>query len=104
MDTETKVREYAEVPAWVDPEIDTGTLEAIQKGGCASGAYMAAVTYTDAVATMSQHGDEVFEYLADIFGEIPRCEAISWSHLAVHYLSTAVDIWAVGIRIPMDED
>lgn len=69
-------------------------LHAIQQGGCASGAYMPAVTYYTANRVMSQHGDAVLEYIENGFGELPSPPAgDSWSGLAVFYLSMAVELW-----------
>lgn len=54
-----------DTPPWITGEIAGSTLEAIYQFGCASGAYMPAVTYRDAMATMAAHGDEVTEYIAE---------------------------------------
>ncbi len=83
-------------PAWVESAYTTvDDIRAIQQGGCASGAYMPAVTYYDAARTMSTYGDDVLEYIQDCLGELPRPpDDISWSGLACHYLSAAVEMWA----------
>jgi hypothetical protein len=82
------------LPAWIDQGLTLRDMEDIQQGGCASGAYMPAVIYSDALATMARHGDEVLEYLADHDADMTPPEGGSWSGLACHYLSMAVEIWA----------
>ena len=87
------------VPKWIEQDITPSTVAAILQGGCDSGAYMPAVTYYQAEKTMSEHGDDIFEYIEDFLDEIPRPSApISWSGLAVVYLSTAVEQWASDIE------
>lgn len=84
------------VPAWIEPGQTPSDLEAIAYGGCASGAYMPAVTYTAANATMAEHGDDVLEYIDQRHGdEYPAPDlAGSWSMIASHYLAGAVELWA----------
>jgi hypothetical protein len=41
------------------------TLQSISQGGCASGAYMPAVTYHTALETMLEHGDDILSYIED---------------------------------------
>lgn len=92
-----------EVPDWIEQDIDTGTLAAICEGGCASGAYMPAVTYWQATETMAQHGDEVLDYLQSTLGELPPPkDSESWSGMAVHYLNCAVELWALGVAEEID--
>lgn len=97
---EDKASEHVEVPRWIDQDICGNQLEAINQGGCASGAYMPAVTYHEALKTMSEHGDEVIGYLADMADcdGLPNTlpEISSWSGLACHWLSQAVELWASG--------
>jgi len=84
-----------DVPEWISQDISPNDIAAILQGGCASGAYMPAVTYFDANQTMYQHGDDVLEYLQENYGELPKPSDIeSWSGMAVHYLSCAVELWA----------
>ncbi len=78
------------------------------RGGCASGCYMAAVTYVTAMQTMSQHGDDVFDFIEQIYGEIPMPAETDfrrgqWSGLACWYLSFAVELWAAGIECEIEE-
>ena len=83
------------IPAWIEQGISPYDVAAIYEGGCASGAYMPAVTYSDAKGTMAQHGDDVLQYIEDALGEVPQPPTdSSWSELAVFYLSVAVELWA----------
>lgn len=84
-----------EIPEWVESDITIGQLQSIVQGGCASGAYMPAVTYYQANETMAKCGDDVLEYIENGLGELPAPQkGESWSGMAVHYLSTAVELWA----------
>lgn len=86
------VNEYQ--PDWVEYELDQYDIEAINQGGCASGAYMPAVTYYDAKKMMAEHGDDVLQYIEDTLGELPEPpKGISWGELATFYLSMAVELW-----------
>jgi hypothetical protein len=93
-----------DVPAWIDQDISCPDVAAIVQGGCASGAYMPAVTYFDASQTMARYGDDVLDYINDIFGELPKpSDDESWSGMAVLYLSTAVEAWAAGAYSKLEE-
>lgn len=99
-------REYVEQlddqPDWitVNQALDIADIQAIQQGGCASGAYMPAVTYYTATQTMSTYGDDVLQYIEDQLGELPQPRAgESWSGLAVFYLSYAVELWAYSFDL-----
>lgn len=81
-----------EFPAWME-EITPNDIAAILQGGCASGAYMPAVTYHSALKTMGDHGDDVLQYIEDALGELPSVENQSWSGMACVYVSTAVKLW-----------
>jgi len=84
-----------EIPAWIDRDISTYDIASICQGGCASGAYMPAVTYHQALKTMSDHGDDVLQYIEDNLGEMPQPKkGESWAGMACFYLSCAVEIWA----------
>ncbi len=88
-----------EIPEWISQDITTHDIAAITMGGCAFGAYMPAVTYHEAIETMNEHGDDVFQYIEDSLGEIPQPEkGFSWAGLAVFYLSTAVELWASAVE------
>jgi len=70
-------------------------IQAINQGGCASGAYMPAVTYYTAAQTMAKYGDDVLQYIQDQLGDLPTPDNdVSWSGLACFYLSYAVELWA----------
>ena len=88
-----------DVPAWIDQGITPCDVAAICQGGCASGAYMPAVTYWQARETMSEHGDDVLQFIEDVRGELTSVpEGKSWSGIAVHFLSDAVELWASWIE------
>ena len=101
-----------DAPAWIDwrQDISPSTIAAIVQGGCASGAYMPAVTYHDAAQTMARHGDDVLQYIEDAYGELPQPDrSESWSGIAVFYLSCAVEIWAASVEAalwaaPLEDD
>jgi len=83
------------VPLWIDKDITGQDVMAIVQGGCDSGAYMPAVTYHEALATMSEHGDEILEYIEwDSCGLNEETLPQSWAGMAVHFVSLAVDCWA----------
>ena len=81
-------------PKWITQDLSPNDIAAINQGGCDSGAYMPAVTYYDAMQTMSEHGDNVLDYLQDMNGELPVPPTdCSWSGMAVFYLSRAVELF-----------
>ena len=89
-----------DVPAWIDQDVELIDVQTIQQGGCASGAYMPAVAYYQAMETMHEHGDDVLDYIQDTLGELPALpDDVSWSGIAVHYLSYAVELWAGSIEL-----
>lgn len=96
--TEQELNEMIDdtTPCFVECGLERYDIEAIQQGGCASGAYMPAVTYYNARQVMAEHGDGVLDYIGEHYGlenaTIPS--GSSWSGIAVFYLSTAVEIWA----------
>lgn len=82
-------------PLWITQPLTPADIAAINQGGCASGAYMPAVTYSQAMDTMAEHGDDVLEYIESSLGELPSPpHGISWSGMAVFYLSAAVELYA----------
>ena len=88
-----------DIPAWVAQDISPNDVAAIVQGGCASGAYMPAVTYHDAAQTMARHGDDVLQYIQDALGELPKpSDDESWSGFACFYLSAAVELWASSVE------
>ena len=100
---ENPVTEHGiDVPAWIDQEISPSTVAAICQGGCASGAYMPAVTYHEALQTMTEHGDEVFDLLETVDNLMPGV-VTSWAGLACDYLSKAVELWAYGVQAELEQ-
>jgi hypothetical protein len=94
-DQRTLVSTGLTVPPWISQDLTFYDAAAICQGGCASGAYMPAVTYWQAIQTMSQHGDEVLDYITDFLGELPPIRSdSSWGQIAVVYLSSAVELYA----------
>ena len=89
------------VPDYVTKGLTFGDIEAIQQGGCASGAYMPAVTYHEALETMHRYGDEILERIEEAYGELPEVpESMrSWAGMACFYVSTAVELWAGSIDL-----
>jgi len=89
-----------DVPRWIDQDITPYDVAAICQGGCASGAYMPAVTYYQALETMNEHGDDIFEYIENSYGEIPMPPdaAMYWMGMAVFYVSLAVELWASSVE------
>lgn len=89
---------------WIE-DMDGDQITNITEDGCASGAYMPAVTYHAALETMTEHGDSVFSFLEDYYGdEIPPPSILSWSSIAVHYLSVAVETWAFLFTVEEDDE
>lgn len=84
------------------------TIRDLCNGGCQSGCYMPAVTYAIALDTMTSHGDDVFDYIEQIYGEIPMppeedFRRGQWSGLACWYLSFAVELWASCVLSEIEE-
>jgi hypothetical protein len=93
-----------EVPQWIEQDISVCTVAAIVQGCCESGAYMPAVTYHTAVETMGKHGDYVLDFISDNYGSLVDLPPdTSWSGIAVHYLSSAVDLWAILVEGDLEE-
>ena len=64
-------------------------------GGGEGGAYFPAVGYLSAHEPLHDHGDRVLDYIESIRGDLPAPMAgSSWAGMAVHYLSTAIELWA----------
>lgn len=85
-----------DVPEWIEQDVTPADVAAIVHGGCASGAYMPAVTYHQARATMNAHGDAVLTYLQQhgIDWREYLNEGDSWDGIACTCLSLAVEAWA----------
>jgi hypothetical protein len=106
--------EYAttvDVPQWIEQDITPADVAAIVQGGCDSGAYMPAVTYHQALATMAEHGDAVWNYLDNEYdGEHfhPKLAELagnigSWHGLACYYVSKAVEAWAGSVESELED-
>lgn len=99
------------VPAWIDQDISPSEIAAIVQGGCASGAYMPAVTYYDAGQTMEKWGDDILNYLdeyadGDDLGTVSLDNFVLddvWLGLSVHLLSSAVELWASSVIDEIEE-
>lgn len=97
---ETSVSELLgiNIPDWIEQGICPSTIVSICQGGCASGAYMPAITYSTALRTMAEEGDDVLQYIEDQMGELPApSKGESWSGMACFYLSCAVELWAGSV-------
>ena len=93
-----------DVPEWIEQDITCYDVAAILQGGCASGAYMPAVTYHEASKTMAEHGDDALDYILSHMGDLPNPPYdVSWSGLAVFYLSYAVELWASSVEDSIEE-
>ena len=102
MDLRQAVERLNDQPEWLTEmgAIDSAyELAAIIQGGCASGAYMSAVTYYTANKIMAEYGDDVLEYLDNEGGFELSIDVIkeSWSGLAVKLLSIAVECWCYNL-------
>jgi len=106
-DIETPIKEIEgldiDIPAWIEQDISPNDVAAICHGGCASGAYMPAVTYHNALKVMSEDGDDVLQYIEDALGELPEPpKNTSWSGMACFYLSCAVELWASSVESELE--
>lgn len=97
--SETPCADYGiEVPDWIGQDISLDDIHNILQGGCASGVYMPAVTYHTALDTMSDHGDDVLQYIEDAVGDLPDVKGESWAGMACKYLSAAVELWCSSVQ------
>ena len=97
-DHDEPVASLIDVPDWIDQDITGADIAAIIQGGCASGAYMPAVTYSTALDTMRDDGDDVLQYIEDATGSLPDVSGQGWSQMACTYLSAAVELWAASVE------
>ncbi len=99
-----KVSEITTVPPWIDSDITVRDVESILQGGCASGAYMPAVTYHEATETMAEHGDTVLDFITEDHGlDLNLPDNPSWSGLACHFLSVAVELWCSSVETEIED-
>ena len=95
-DLHAVVQNLQDQPEWIECGnlLDMADVQAVQQGGCASGAYMPAVTYHTANQTMGTHGDAVAQYIEDHLGEVPQMTTDeSWGMYCCTLVSTAVELW-----------
>jgi len=105
----TDLREFVEAindqPDFMSGEMGIDSISELQsiiQCGCASNAHRSVYFY-DAAKTMAEYGDSVLEYLENELGEIPQPEkGMTWSHLASHYLSYAIELWCGGFAGNLD--
>ncbi len=83
-------------PLWItrNRKLELIDIQGIKQGGCASCAYIPAVSYATAMQTMSEHGNHVLDYIRSHCGKVPRPVVdTTRSGLAVFYLSLAIELW-----------
>lgn len=76
--------------------IDWHDAQSILQGGCASGAYMPAVTYHTALKTMSEHYDSVESFIETSYCETHfewRVMEENFPSFCTQVLSLAVECW-----------
>ena len=94
---EEYVADYLDVPRWIEDDITADTVAAVIQGGCASGAYMPAVAYWQALETMDEHSDSIEAYL-DGFDILESIEYDHWAGVACAVVSSAVEAWCMSIE------
>ena len=96
---EKQVSDYLDVPEWIEGDITCLDVAAVCQGGCASRAYMPAVTYWQALKTMNEHSDKIEKYLdeiaPDIWGNVTYDH---WAGIACVVVSYAVELWCSSIE------
>lgn len=93
-----------EVPAWIEQDITGFDVRCIAQGGCASGAYMPAVTYYQAKQTMAQHGDDIVDFIVERLGtQGLNTDSDSFGGMCCELVSTAVELWAFEVDQCLDE-
>ena len=84
-------------PSFLEYELDVSDIQAILQGGCASGAYMPAVTYHTAEETMKQHSRAIEEQIEPIAYDLDgikwNVEEETFSAFCVKCVSLAVESW-----------
>ena len=92
---EKPVSDYLDVPEWIESDITCYTVAAVCQGGCASGSYMPAVTYYQALATMNEYSNRIEQYLNDNGLEFAYDH---WAGMACTMVSAAVELWCYSIE------
>ena len=94
-----------DLPDWIEEDITIFDIENIIQGGCASGAYMPAVTYSTALDTMQEYGDDILDYIQNCYDPFAAdLRSQSWAGLACHFLSAAVEMWAGEAHSSLEEE
>ena len=96
-DLRDTVEALKDQPDWLvamDDDLTIYDVKSIQQGGCASGAFMPAVTYYTAKQIMAEHGDDILDYIGDIYAEPVAIEQDeSWGSFNCRVVSMAVEMW-----------
>jgi hypothetical protein len=96
-DLESFLKAFNDQPEWLEAMggiDDLYEVSAVIQGGCTSGAFMPAVTYHTALEVMSEHGNNMLDYIEDHLGEVPAPKkGESWAGMACFYCSLAVELW-----------
>ena len=85
--------------------LDDYDIEAVRCGGCASGAYMPAVTYCIAVECMYKFGHDIVEYLDQIGGQYLTLDPQhdTYAGWCVRVVSAAVEEWCYTAELEGEE-
>lgn len=84
---------------------DVSELKAILEDGCASGAYMPAVTYSTAWDTFCLYGDDIVDFLTDHYwDDVIEFDLRSETNqgFAVKLCSLAVELWVMQFADVID--
>ena len=107
--TETPLAKLGvDLPQWlvaIDPDITPRDVRTLSESGCAANAHRACF-YSDAERVMSDHGDDVLQYLDDAECAVSTKDQ-SWTGLASTCLSAAVEIWchqAMDLDVDTEQD
>ena len=96
-----------EIPHWIEEGLTDSDISAICQGGCASGAYMPAVTYFQARETMNEHGDDILTTMYELGGCDPlqtfNVQEQSWEGFACYLVSYAVEAWASTVLAELED-
>ena len=89
---------HIEVPRWIDKDITGYQVIEVTRHGCASGAYMPAVTYHTALHTLSEEFPWMENYLEQCGWDELAIDVMKhgWAHTAVQVLSIAVECWCAN--------
>lgn len=92
-------------PSWLIHEIDLSDVFSIYQGGCASGAFIPAVTYHIAEAWFNTHSEDMLQYVRDNdsnlvfnFNELP------FSEFCTRICASAVEYFVFELVNILDEN